>query len=171
MMSSTNNRIVFVPGCLLCPSFQAVKSDDNLAWSKKIVPFFLENGIEIIAMPCPEVTFKGYHEGVSRLPHGIDYYEKKEGFAEHCERLGMFVLNQIDELSQAGYDIVAIVGIEHSPTCAVNYMYTHHGTLKRRGIFLSAIDKALVRLHLEIPIMGINRRFPNKFIRELSLLL
>ncbi len=171
-MSLKNKRIVFAPGCMLCPSFQVDPSEKNMAWPKEIVPFLLQNNIGIIPMPCPEISFGGYIEGAARLPHGVTYYEKQIGFVEHCGLLGSNVAHQIHELSQAGFHILAVIGIERSPTCAASFLRTQKGTEKRQGIFMSVISRELEEMRLNIPIVGINRSSSySRFFRVMSLLL
>lgn len=167
MTNWNNKKVVFVSGCTLCPYFQAVCSDKNMKWQIQLLNTIIKNDIGIIQMPCPEASFGGYKNGTIRKPHGVDYYEKLEGFKEHCNALSQMTVEQIKELLQADYCIIAIIGIEHSPTCAANYMYTHHGMMKRKGIFLSAIYEGLISSSIEIPILGINRSYPDKCIQEL----
>ena len=81
--------------------------------------------------------------------------------------LGDQVLLQIDAFYNNGYMVDAIIGIEHSPTCAANYMYTCHGTQKRQGIFIQYISSMIDERGYQIPIIGINRRFPQKAIQLL----
>lgn len=167
-MSWNPKYVVFVPGCMLCPSFQAVLEEKNMVWQQKIVDYLISRNIGMIQMPCPEASFQGYKKGVSRGAHGISYYEKLQGFREHCTALGKAVVEQIAELADAGFVVVAVIGIEHSPTCAASYMYTNQGTEKRQGIYMNAINEGIARERLDISIIGINRRYPDKFIRDLK---
>lgn len=169
-MMSWNHRktIAFVPGCMLCPDFQAVHAEKNMLWQQPIITYLVSRHIGIIQMPCPEASFQGYEKGAARGAHGVGYYEKLPGFCEHCAVLGKNVVKQAMELTQADYKIAAVIGIEHSPTCAASYMYTNHGTEKRKGIYMQVIHAGFLQNHLNIPIVGINRRYPEKFIRDIS---
>lgn len=170
-MNWKDRKIVFVPGCVLCPAFQASLEDKNLVWQQTVIEFLVNRRLGILQMPCPEASFCSYQDGVSRGTHGIGYYERLLGFSEHCSELGQEVVRKIKELTIAGYEVVAVIGIEHSPTCAVNYMYTNHGMEKRKGIYISVIRDRLVQECLNIPIVGVNRRYPDKFMRDMSQLL
>lgn len=163
---TNSNKFIFVPGCMLCPTFQAVRSNKNRQWVQTIMPYLVEKEINVISMPCPEVTFGGIDMGMKRAPHGIKYYKELNGFESYCALLGKKVITQINELHQAGLEIIAIVGIEHSPTCAASYMYTREGTQKRQGLFVKNIYQTAEELN--IPIIGINRNYPNKFLSELK---
>ena len=167
-MSWNHRRIVFVPGCMLCPAFQAVQAEKNMRWQQQIITYLVSSQIGIIQMPCPEASFQGYKKGTARGAHGVGYYEKLPGFYEHCAILGENIVREAIELTKAGYTVVAVIGIEHSPTCAASYMYTNRGTEKREGIYMHLIHEEIRQNQLDIPVMGINRRYPEKFIRDIS---
>lgn len=168
MMNWNPKRVIFVPGCMLCPAFQAVLTEKNMSWQQEIINYLISRHIGIVQMPCPEASFQGYQEGTARGAHGISYYENLPGFQEHCAALGKTVAGQITELTQAGYSVMAIIGIEHSPTCAASYMYTNHGTEKRQGIYINIIKNELSLTCLDIPFIGVNRRYPEKFLRNIK---
>ena len=63
---------------------------------------------------------------------------------------------------------IAIIGVEHSPSCAANYMYTHTGMKKRKGLFLSHLCAEMEKNGLVYSVIGINRRFPKKAIKDLT---
>ena len=64
------------------------------------------------------------------------------------------------------YNIIAIIGVEHSPSCAINYMYSHHGMIKRSGLFMQSIQKYLTEYNISIPFIGVNRKYPQKSLAE-----
>lgn len=167
-MNLNLKNIIFVPGCLLCPSYQADSSNKNRLWNQEFFEFFFNNGIELVQMPCPESTFSNKSCGISRLPHGLQFYENLPGFSEHCQYLSTQVVAQIHDFNRYEDRVLAILGIEHSPTCAVNYMYTHLGTIHRSGIFLKYIIEALKQENMDITVIGINRRYPRKAITKLE---
>ena len=166
-MSSNKDMIVFVPSCLLCPLYMAKKGNQSELWRKTIINHLINEEYSIVQMPCPEVSFPNYRCGLVRIPHGIKHYEELEGFKEHCFKLANQVIFQIEAFYINGYKVSAILGIEHSPTCAASYMYTNKGTQKRQGIFIQYIAQRLKEREYLIPIIGINRRYPNKVIQSL----
>lgn len=167
-MNSINNKVIFVPACLLCPSFMASSKKKNTAWRQNIISYLNNNEYDIIQLPCPEASFNSEETGIHRKPHGIKFYEELAGFKSHCLILSGEVINQIDAFVSKGYKVLAIMGIEHSPTCAANYIYTCRGMIKRKGIFFDAINSGLRHKNLEITILGINRRYPHKTIQALK---
>ena len=58
------------------------------------------------------------------------------------------------------------MGIEQSPSCCVNYIYTNQGMQKRKGIFIQKLYDKIKSYH--IPIIGINRKYIKKSLEELK---
>lgn len=169
MMNSSSELIVFVPACLLCPQFQAKKEGgEELLWQHDILSYLVENAYSIVQMPCPESTFEHTCCGLGRTSHGIQFYEGLPGFVDYCQKLSRVVFEEIYTFHINGHKVLAILGVEHSPTCAATYMYTRQGTVRRQGIFAEALLSLLDEWKVPIPIVGINRRFPQKLIKKLE---
>lgn len=157
MKDKRSKYFVFVPFCLLAQAYQAeglVKYD----WVSSIKPFvnlLIDNGINIIQMPCAESSF---HNNLIRKPMGLTKYNTEE-FNNHCEKLANQVANEIKNIIASNYKVIAILGIEHSPSCCVNYIYTNHGNEKRKGLFIEKLSEKIQNYN--IPIIGINRKYIN----------
>lgn len=65
-----------------------------------------------------------------------------------------------------GYEVVAILGIEQSPSCCANYIYTNKGTENRKVLFMEKVCNGIQEFN--IPIVGINRRCIKKSLNELE---
>lgn len=167
-MSWYHKVVVFVSGCLLCPSLQAGDREKNRIWPEAFRTVWEKYPVDLMQMPCPEATFPSGLGGLGRTPHGIHYYEELEGFRAHCVRLAVETVKQFMSFRQAGYEVAAIVGIEHSPTCAVNYMYTHQGTIRRAGLYVDILMHMLSAEGIGTTYIGVNRRFPRKAVSELE---
>lgn len=167
-MSWSHRMVVFVPGCLLCPSLQAGGRGKNETWPEKFRAVWGKYPIDLVQMPCPEARFPTGLSGLGREPHGIQFYEMLEGFQEHCVCLAQQTAEQLLAFQRAGQRVVAVIGIEHSPTCAVNYMYTRQGTMHRAGLYFDALMRAMETAGVETIYIGVNRRFPNKAVSLLK---
>lgn len=163
----TDNRskyFAFVPFCLLAQAFQA-QGIVKYEWRSSIKPFvniLLKNDINIIQMPCAESTFNG---NLIREPMGLTKYNNKE-FNMHCELIAEEVANQIKKLIESNYKVISVLGIEQSPSCCVNYIYTNHGMENRMGIFMEKLYNKIKEYN--IPIIGINRKYINKSLKQLE---
>lgn len=161
-MNCCHNIVVFVPGCLLCPCLQAGGKKTNDSWPEAFEAVWRRYPVGRIQMPCPETLFSSETTGLRRAPHGVQYYEALDGFGAFCDALAQQTAGQIVSFQKAGYFVAAVLGIEHSPTCAVHYMYTHQGMMRRSGLYLDALRRALAAAGTEVPMIGINRKFPRK---------
>lgn len=158
MMNCTSRKVILVPGCLVCPIYQVGYDESKQNWRREILDFLCMSGVSLVQMPCPEVIFENLDVGLSRKPHGIRYYENLPGFKDHCKVLARGVAMQIEALQKNGYVIKAILGIENSPTCAVNKIFTYGiGTEKRSGLFIAELKNYLLEIGIAIPIIGITR--------------
>jgi len=155
---------VFVPFCLLSQAYQA-QGIVKYEWKSAIKPFvqlLIDNDINIIQMPCAESSF---NNSLIRNPMGISKYDNEE-FNKHCDILAENVASEIENIIESGYKVIAILGIEQSPSCTVNYIYTNKGNLKRKGLFMEKVYEGIK--DLEIPVIGINRKYINKSLIELE---
>ncbi len=157
---------VLVAPCIISPGFQVATK--NTHWNHMFINVMLEFDIDIIPLLCVESTFKGYDCGLKRNKHGIDYYSSNSDFIEHCNKASCAISKNILNMIKGGYKFIAILGIEHSPSCAVNYIYTYNkGMLKRSGLFFDSLKKDLSNIDISIPFIGINRRYPTKALKQL----
>lgn len=159
---------VIVPYCMLAPGFQAnAHIETKHGWNSEFVKMLVENQIDIIPYTCVEASFDTVSKGLLRSKHGLDYYESSSQFLAYCKSVAKLEAEKIISMISSGYKIIAILGIEHSPSCAVSYLYTHKGTLKRAGIFMDLLMDNLESYNLKMNYIGINKKFPNKAICRL----
>jgi len=154
-----SKRFILVPFCLICQAFQA-KGIVRFGFSSVIKPILdeiLDNDLNIIQMPCPESMLGGYSQGLSREPKSYKEYNSPK-FLLICEKTAQEVTMMIEGILSNGYEIVAILGMQYSPSCSVNLQYSEKGTTHEPGHFISALQKKLDEKKIEIPFIGINRR-------------
>lgn len=163
-MSNRSKKFIFIPFCLIAQAYQAqgIVKYEWKASIKPIVQLLIDNDINIIQMPCAESLFC---DSLIRNPKGLSKYNTLE-FNEHCQLLADEVSKQIHLIANSGYKVIAVLGIEQSPSCCVNYIYTNHGMEKRKGLFMDKLSKNIEDLN--IPIIGINRKYTNKSLKELN---
>ena len=163
-MSNRSKKFIFIPFCLIAQAYQAqgIVKYEWKASIKPIVQLLIDNDINIIQMPCAESLFC---DSLIRTPKGLSKYNTLE-FNEHCQLLADEVSKQIHLIANSGYKVIAVLGIEQSPSCCVNYIYTNHGMEKRKGLFMDKLSKNIEDSN--IPIIGINRKYTNKSLKELN---
>lgn len=164
MIDNRSKYFVFVPFCLLAQAYQA-QGIVKYEWKSSIKPFvklLIDNDINIIQMPCAESTF---NNNLIREPMGISKYDTKD-FNNHCEHLANEVAKEMKQIIESNYKVIAVLGIEQSPSCCVNYIYTNHGNVNRKGLFMEKLYDKIKEYN--IPIIGINRRHINKSLKQLE---
>ena len=164
IQDNRSKYFVFVPFCLLAQAYQA-QGIVKYEWKSSIKPFvelLINNNINIIQMPCAESSF---NDNLIRKPAGLSKYDNDE-FNNHCDTLAEYTANQIKNVINSGYKVIAILGIEQSPSCCVNYIYTNHGNENRKGLFINKLANKIQEFN--IPIIGINRKYINKSLSQLK---
>jgi hypothetical protein len=121
-------------------------------------------------MPCPESSYGGYIGSLVREPAGLKKYDCSY-YRAHCNDLADTVVEQIVAIHKHEFLVSAIIGIENSPSCAVNYIYGNRGMVKRRGIYIGAIEDKLQLYDINPHYLGINRRHINPSLKRLDNLL
>ncbi len=107
-----NRKLAILAHCVL--NQNAVLTD----WERSEGPFkayvmpLLEKGVSILQLPCPELAFGG----VRREPLTFTDYNT-ESYRQHCQKLLEPFFMQLEALLADGCEIIALIGIENSPSC------------------------------------------------------
>lgn len=136
-----NKKLIIVSHCILNQNSVV----EPLARAKgpfPIAKIFLDMGVGVLQLPCPEFKFLG----PTRVPMSKEEYDTKE-YRELCKNLFVPILEDIKKYISTGYDIKGIIGINESPTCSIT---------GNRGIFMEEIFKLLEKEeifidYLEVP--------------------
>ena len=134
MIDNRSKNFIFVPFCLMAQAYQA-QGIVKYEWKSSIKPFMnllIENDINIIQMPCTEAIFEN---NLIRQPKGISKYDT-EKFNEHCEKISEEVAKQVINIIENGYNVIAILGIEQSPSCCVNYIYKYRNSRSNKYLLI-----------------------------------
>lgn len=161
---------VLVVPCMLAAGFQAEANCDTTNWGNSFIEAALNNNIDIHVLPCTESLFRGLEIGLARRKHGIDYYANLPGYQDFCSKKASETAEIVNRLIKC-YNIIAIIGVEHSPSCAINYMYSHRGMLKESGLFMHKLNEYLSEKNISIPFIGVNRKYPRKSLIEFKALI
>lgn len=141
---------------------------DNRGLNLQILSLLSELKIGVIQLPCPEFTFCGN----PRPPRTRDEYLSLPRFQQHCKRLAdetsKYLKSIIENAREPSVKILAIVGVERSPTCGVKCTSTGRGVNKRyveeKGIFIELLGESLRKRGLEIPFIGVDLDKPEELV-------
>ena len=111
---SRSKLLTFVSHCILNQNSVVKGRAVAKGVLKEIIEVFIELGIGIIQLPCPETGYIG----LKRFWHTREQYDNI-GFREYCHRLAEEAADLALEYERNGYRILAIVGIKRSPSCGV----------------------------------------------------
>jgi len=159
-----SKKVVFVPFCLLAQGFRAegiVKKFPAIV--KPVIDLLEEYQINIVQMPCPELEY----EGIKRKPAGKARYDN-ETYRKICKKYANQIVSFIEDLIKNEYEISAILGIENSPSCAVNYLFEKGKRVKGYGVYIEELKKKLEEKEFDIPFLGVDIYGINKTISELK---
>jgi len=155
-MDKRSMRVIFISHCLLNQNSKVfgLSTEKTVKTANEVIKFLLKENIGIVQMPCPEFTYLG----LLRPPQTKDQYDSA-GFRSHCRKLAKEVVDQIENYEKVGVKVLAILGIEGSPSCGVNWTTktdektTKH--IKEKGIFIEEIEKILDKKEIKIEILGV----------------
>jgi predicted secreted protein len=162
-----SNNYIFLSHCLLA---QGVKASGLVkefpAVHIPIIQFCLDNNLNIIQMPCPEVMAPC--GGINRKPKGKAWYEE-HGLREISKKLAKEQAAYMKSLIDNGKNVLGIVGVEFSPACATRLMNKGRSVTHGKGIFVEEL--ILEMSGLNIPLIGLHPRGPKKILKDLNGLL
>ena len=155
MLRKKEGRIIFLAHCIINQHVRAigVKAIARSAILKPLIAEIMrENDVGIEQMPCPEILY----EGLVRKACGKDRYNN-DTYRSICRNVANDVIKKILEYRKAGLRIIAIVGVNGSPSCGVDFCSLGRGRWAReKGVFFEEIDHLLKEHQLDIPLIGIN---------------
>ena len=169
MADIRSRNCVFVSHCILA---QGVMADGLVKHFpgpiKPILQFCLDNDIAIMQMPCPETLCAA--GGLGRMPHGKQWYEKN-GLRNVSREIAAGQAAYMQRLSNGGFHILAIIGVEFSPACAVTFLNRGPAIYRDQGIYVEELRRAMKERDIEVPFMGISPRWHKKMVVDLQKLL
>ena len=134
---------------------------------RPIVEFCLDHDLNILQMPCPESRCPA--GGLVRAPRGKQWYEKR-GLRETARSIAEGQVEYMRELVENGFEIVAVIGVDFSPACAVNYLNRGPSIYSDQGIYVEELRKCMDEHKMNIHFIGVNQRWHKKLRRDLEFL-
>ena len=163
-----SRRCVFVSHCMLAQCVMAEGVVKQYAATvKPVLEFCLRHDINIFQMPCPESQCSA--GGLGRAPHGKVWYEKN-GLRETSHGIAKGQLDYMERLRAAGMELLAVIGVEFSPACAVNYLNKGRAIVRDEGIFVEELKAGMAERGFQVPFVGINARWTKKMASDLDAL-
>lgn len=150
---SRSRLVVFVSHCILNNNTKAMGlvAPESSRRCLRFLEELLMHGIGVVQMPCPELFF-----GLPRAPATKMEYNTPE-FREHCNKIAVDVAKSIANFTSAGVRVLAVVGVEGSPSCGVRWTHAARGeqASKGRGIFFESLERKLIEMDINVKLVGL----------------
>ena len=172
MRDKRSGIIVVVSHCIL----NVHSLEDDLAiypgMEEEVVKLLLKKGVSIYQIPCPEVELSGIFR--KALPkESYDHPKIREVYKNLAESISQ----TLKSYTKKGYEIVAVIGAEGSPTCGIDLIGKWKDNVKGKrefprdiefvqgmGVFMEEFKAALDSIKVHPQWIGI----PGKSIRSLK---
>ena len=166
MTDIRSRRCVFVSHCLLAQGIMAQGIVKNYpAVVRPIVEFCLDNDLNILQMPCPESRCPA--GGLVREPHGKQWYEEN-GLRTTARTIAEEQVGYMHMLEGQGFEILAVIGVDFSPACAVNYLNQGPRIYSDQGIYVEELRRCLGERNMNVHFVGVNQRWHKKLRADLD---
>lgn len=170
MMIKDDKKILLVSHCIINGSSKVesfTKNTDREEARKKILRLIIDEDIDIIQLPCPEILIYG----VNRWGHVREQFDTPH-FRSICRKELLVYIHQIQEYISKGYEIIGILGIDGSPSCGVdltcsadwggeigsnpklNDTINSLRYINDRGIFMEELENMLEKNNINIKMLG-----------------
>jgi len=172
MNDKRSGKIVVVSHCLL----NVHSLEDNLAiypgLEEEVVELLIKKGVGIYQIPCPEIELSGIFR--KALPKEAYEHQKiRDVYRQLAEKMTRTLIWYVKK----GYEIVAVLGAEGSPTCGVGYVGKWKDNVKGKkefprdvefvpgmGVFIEEFKSSLNKKNIHPEWVGI----PGKSIRSIK---
>jgi len=154
-----SKRVVFISHCILNQNTVVPPLARAKGPYRDIINEIMNHGIGIHQMPCPEYRYLG----LKRKPMTKSEYDT-EDFRKLCREISKDTVNIMKEYLNSGYEIIGLIGINHSPSCSI---------MGNRGILMEELldlaYKSGIKLNLvDVPTDYYDGERGKEFIAELK---
>ena len=146
-----SKKLVFVAHPILNQNSMPIGKEKAQGSVKEVVELLAENGIGIIQMPCPELECFG----IDRKPKNKEALDNKI-YRALCKKYALQTLSQIEAYIKKSYHVLAILGVEFSPTYGVHQIENGSRNTPGKGIFIEELEEEMHKKKFQVPIIGIN---------------
>jgi len=162
-MFRKREKVTFVSHCILNQATRAWwrggGASRERGMLRDVVEVLLRQGVGAIQMECPEFSLYGN----PRPPKSKDGYDTPQ-FRERCREIAKracdLMERYLDEGRGPGLSVVALVGVENSPSCGVSKVTRTVGgeivSRPGRGHLMDALDAEMRSRGIDVPMIGVS---------------
>ena len=149
-----SRKIVIVAHCILNQNSRVQGIAHYAGMINEIIDVIRKNEVGIIQMPCPELTYAG----LLRPSQTKEQYDTP-AFRRHCRQIASSTADQVEEYVRNGFKVLAILGVEGSPTCGVEETSIQEANL---GILMEELRSELKKRKVEVPMKGVRYAYASQ---------
>ncbi|MCI9597176.1 MAG: DUF523 domain-containing protein [Firmicutes bacterium] len=154
-----SGKVVFVASCLLNTNNKVKGLARYPGMCKEVFDTLYDQGLGIQQMDCPETLLLG----IQRWWQTKNLYDSR-GFRNHCREIAERQVTYMEEYAREGYEVVAVLGCDGSPTCGVSItawderwggspvdLNFNDAIVEGQGVYIEELRKAIEARDLKVP--------------------
>ena len=139
------HKIVVVAHCILNQNSRVQGIAYYTGMINEIVDVIRKHEVGIIQMPCPELTYTGLlRPSETKKQYDTPAYRK------YCRQIASSTAHQIEEYVRNGFKVLAVLGVEGSPTCGVE---------ADLGILIEELQSELKKRKIKVPMKAVRHTY------------
>jgi predicted secreted protein len=174
-----SKKVILVAHCILNQNAKLDRCAHYPGAIEEVSEILVASGVGLLQMPCPELLCMGLDRGVAAGTNPTIEAEdtriaKRMGEADALSTLLGIIDNlvfQIQEYRSNGFEIVGVLGINGSPTCAVETTWYNDAERDGPGVFIKMLQKEIRSKGFAIDMRGIKAYEPAEAVTRLNELL
>ena len=139
-----SRKIIIVAHCILNQNSRVQGKAYYAGMINEIVDVLRKYEVGVIQMPCPELTYAG----LLRPSQTKEQYDTP-AFRRCCKQIASSTASQVEEYVRNGFKVLAVLGVEGSPTCGVE---------ANLGILIEELQSELKKRKVEVPMKGVRHK-------------
>lgn len=156
-------KVALVAHCILNQNAKVIGLAKFPSAIDEIVDLLRRHEVGLLQMPCPELSFAG----LNRWAQTKEQYDTPS-FRRHCRKIARDLADQVQEYVRNDVRILAVVGINGSPSCGVDETSVGFKGGRPKGAFSLKVERApgpgvfveelrseLAKRGIEVPFVGI----------------
>ena len=178
-------KLVLLSHCLLNVNAKVEGLANYSGAQEELISYLVQKGFGMIQLPCPEMGCGGARRwGQTRQQLDTPF------FRDYCQKIFRPIMHQVIDYISNGYEIVALIGINSSPSCGVNITCSaaswggelHNWSsiesitqelelIPYPGVFMEQIIISLEVKDIKIPLLAVDEADPASSLSEIKLFL
>jgi predicted secreted protein len=171
--------VILVAHCLLNQNAKLDRCAFYPGAIREAAQTILDAGVGMLQMPCPETLCLGLDRGMdrtarpsvgdedTRIAAAMQARENTDWMQTEAEE----IVTQVEEYLKNGFAVLGVVGINGSPTCAVERTWYEDAEQIGPGVFIAILQETLAQRGIRLPMRGIRATEPETAVETVKALL